>query len=132
MIDVYKMRAGYELTERTARALGWIYEPRFEGDVEGYWITPGGTRFISEEMPALSEDMTDCWQWVVAPFRDQWTAATEHCTPRNPNFTPPFDDGYFFDVLHRYADRRWPWAFLYITPEAICRAAIMTLALYQR
>lgn len=70
-----------------------------------------------------SADIADAWL-VVEKMRDMWTAATEGASGLADDFTHPFDDAYFFDSLRRNADRRWPWAFLYVTPEAICFAAL--------
>lgn len=36
----------------------------------------------------------------------------------------PFDFDVFFHRIHRSVDRRWPYSFLYVTPEVICRAAV--------
>lgn len=87
------------------------------------------------DVPRYSSDMAAAWQ-VVERLRDLWTEATDRHFGGLPapeqavaarTFTPPFDDGVFFEVLHRHADRRWPWAFLYATPEVICRAALRAL-----
>lgn len=78
-------------------------------------------------VPRFSEDIAAAWT-LVEYLRDKWTDATDvpWDAPNLPgsfrSFASPFDDGAFFDVLHRNADRRWPWAFLYVTPEAICAA----------
>ena len=68
------------------------------------------------------ENIADAWM-VVERLRDQWTAATVQSEGHSDDFIHPFDDREFFEYLHRSADRRWPWAFLYVTPRAICEAA---------
>lgn len=74
-------------------------------------------------VPSYSTDIAAAWL-VVERLRDMWTTATEGVDGLDNTFPRPFDDGAFFDKLHRHADRRWPWAFLYVTPEALCRAAL--------
>jgi hypothetical protein len=78
-------------------------------------------------LPPYSTDIAAAWE-VVEHLRDLWTKATEGVQGWDNSFTPPFDDEAFFDMLHRHADRRWPWAMLYVTPEAICKAALACLA----
>jgi hypothetical protein len=91
---------------------------------------------LSDELPYYSTDIAAAWE-VVARLRDLWTEATrdmDGVTNRVMrsdgswvDFTPPFDDMEFFEYLHRHADRRWPWAFFYVTPEAICKAALLAV-----
>lgn len=73
-------------------------------------------------VPHYSTSIEAAWD-IIEHMRDQWTAATEGVDGFS-DFDRPFDDGAFFDILHRNADRRWPWAFLYVTPHAICIAAL--------
>lgn len=135
-----------ELDIQAARLLGWTvayndergkYELRNPDGVSVIAIDaePGDeaaaqTRWIG--VPAYSTEIAAAWT-LVEHMRDLWTAATEGSTDR-PNlpgsfrsFVAPFDDGAFFDVLHRNADRRWPWAFLYVTPEAIVTAFLAAM-----
>lgn len=67
--------------------------------------------------------MDDAWM-VVEKMRNTWNAATVDVSGLDDDFLRPFDDVLFFDLLRRNADRRWPWAFLYVTPRAICEAAL--------
>lgn len=69
------------------------------------------------------ESMDDAWM-AVGKLRDAWSAATDGVSGLDPDFPRPFDDTYFFDLLRRNADRRWPWAFLYVTPRAIVLASL--------
>lgn len=46
--------------ETVARALGWVYEPRFEGDGAGYWVATDGTRYISEDLPDFVGSLDAC------------------------------------------------------------------------
>lgn len=77
------------------------------------------------EIPHYSTRMDDAWL-VVAHLRDLWTAATANVGNRD-DFPRPFADAEFFEHLHRHADRRWPWAMLYMTADAICRAALLSV-----
>lgn len=74
--------------------------------------------------PDYSTNMGDAWL-VVTHLRDLWTAATENVPGWQDSFNRPFDDAAFFERLQRHADRRWPWAMLYMTPAAICKAALL-------
>ncbi len=38
------------------QVLRYRYEPRFPGDAAGYWIAPGGERYIDEERPNPATD----------------------------------------------------------------------------
>lgn len=80
---------------------------------------------LCADIPPYSSDMVSAWL-VIEHMRDLWSAYTERQGDKPPMMwdTAPFDDGAFFERLHRHADRRWPWAFLYVTPEAICQAAL--------
>lgn len=87
-----------------------------------------------------SSDPSDS-QVLVHYLRDRWTRATSVFDDVNEVLDPekylevddyfcnhkPFDDGAFFDILHRAADRQWPWAFLYITPYDVCVAALRSI-----
>ena len=73
-----------------------------------------------------STDFAAAWM-VMEKLRDMWTVATQEVDGFDNDFGRPFDDGVFFDVLRRNADRRWPWALLYLTPEIICRAALLAV-----
>lgn len=73
------------------------------------------------EVPRYSTDIAAAWI-IVEHLRDQWTEATAGVSGWDNNFQSPFHDAHFFDRLHRHADRRWPWAFLYVTPQAIVDA----------
>lgn len=45
-----------------------------------------------------------------------------------PHYSTRMDDAWLVvEHLHRHADRRWPWAMLYLTPDAICRAALLSV-----
>jgi hypothetical protein len=77
------------------------------------------------DIPPYSTDIAAA-MLVVERMRDLWTKYTEQQgdRPFRDWSPPPFHDGIFFESLQRHADRRWPWAFLYVTPLAICRAAL--------
>lgn len=97
------------------------HAPRFsEWDQSVWWENYEYQRGF----PAYSADMGDAWL-IIGVFRDMWSQATDGVSGLNDEFARPFDDGYFFERLHRFADRRWPWALLYLTPEAICKAALL-------
>lgn len=49
-----------ERNEAVARALGWVYEPRFEGDGAGYWVAPDGMHYISEDLPDFVGSLDAC------------------------------------------------------------------------
>lgn len=135
---------GRELDNQIATALGYHVE-HFKSSYDR--LVSSGTVWITDpsrkdEPPEKRQDVTInpipystdlrlAWA-LVEILRDQWTAATEGASDLNlpghfRSFIAPFDDGAFFDVLHRNADRRWPWAFLYVTPEAICRAFLAAI-----
>lgn len=50
-----------ELNELMIKAAGWKHEPRFDGDVCGYYVL-GGRRVISEEMPDYCNDFNEIYQ----------------------------------------------------------------------
>lgn len=97
------------------------HQPRFAGwDSRVFRQDSGAVR-----LPYYSTRMDDAWM-VVAHLRDLWTAATANVGNRD-DFPRPFADAEFFEHLHHHADRRWPWAMLYLTPDAICRAALLSV-----
>ena len=72
--------------------------------------------------PAYDREMGAAWL-IVERFRDMHTEMIGQ-------FARPklFNDSAFFDTLfHVTARHNWPWAMLYATPEAICRAALAAL-----
>jgi hypothetical protein len=79
---------------------------------------------VLDEIPRYSTDIAAAWT-IIEMMRDMWTAATEPSSGGEDDFEHPFDDYEFFERLRRWADRRWPWALLYVTPYDICRAALM-------
>ena len=97
------------------------HQPRFTGWDRCSWWEDGDAH---HGFPDYSTSMADAWL-VVTHLRDLWTAATES-VGNNDDFPRPFADTEFFERLHRHADRRWPWAMLYLTPDAICRAALLS------
>lgn len=109
------------LDVHVAQALGWR-RIEWEGGT-----TPMGRRpenilsLVLDVVPHYSTDIAAAWM-LVERLRDMWTAATSGSSGMGDDFAHPFDDLAFFEHLHRSADRRWPWAFLYVTPEAICEA----------
>lgn len=123
------------------KIFGWHVERFVWGGFEGeVWMTdpsrkdepPSQRMNVTINPKPFSTDITAAWT-IVEHMRDLWTEATDGASDINlpghfRSFIAPFDDGAFFDVLHRNADRRWPYAFLYVTPEAICRAALAALA----
>lgn len=98
------------------------HQPRFSGWDRCVWWQDSEAQY---GMPDYSTCMDDAWL-VVAYLRDLWTAATDN-VGNNDDFPRPFADMEFFEHLHRHADRRWPWAMLYMTPDAICRAALLSV-----
>lgn len=113
------MNAGPELDRAVALALGYSF------DGFAWWTHPDGNQTSVDGLPHYSTDIAAAWL-VVENLRDRWTKATAGADGFT-DFEHPFDDAVFFEMLHRNADRRWPWAFLYVTPEAICRAALAAL-----
>lgn len=112
------MEAGRELDKLVAdKIMGGVFET-FAGH---YGMYDAGGRPM--EIPAYSADIAAAWQ-VVEHLRDMWTAATDGVSGFDDTFARPFDDTAFFQSLHRNADRRWPWAFLYVTPYTLCIAAL--------
>lgn len=79
------------------------------------------------ETPFYSRDIAAAWL-VVEKLRDDWSKATEGVHGTDDSFERPFDDARFFEALHRHTDRRWPWAFLYVSPLAICVAALKAVS----
>lgn len=137
--------AGRELDIFIAkRIMGWTVQPWIgpvsgdtyfqlvdsQGVVHAAFNTPIAYDTESEawrSVPAYSTEIAAAWT-VVEYLRDLWTEATAGVSGLDNSFVRPFDDTAFFEVLHRNADRRWPWAFLYVTPLAICRAALAAVA----
>lgn len=112
---------GRELDAAVARyVMGWDVV-RTNG-VAWYGRYPG-CKFSTEDVPNYSRDMAAAWL-VIERLRDLWTVATEGVAGWDNSFTSPFRDDLFFDTLHRHADRRWPWAMLYLEPAVICRTAV--------
>ena len=124
--EIYDMPAGRDLDRLIAeKVMDW-------GD---FWTDPQGILLYGNPphntieddripVPYYSTDMSAAWT-IVEKLRDMWTAATEPSSGWQDDFEHPFDDHEFFERLHRWADRRWPWAFLYVTPHDICRAALL-------
>lgn len=125
-----------QLDEQIARR---VFGGPFERVEWWWWSTadwPMGPLYKKDEIPEsakpllyagphFSTRIEAAWL-IVEHLRDLWTEYTDRQGDR-PSMLwdpAPFDDGAFFEQLHRKADRRWPWAFLYATPGAICRAAL--------
>lgn len=131
---------GLALRKAVAKAKGWVVERQFceneEGgaDVEVYSLRIGvgyAEHDTSEERVwqrciAFERDMAAAWV-LVEELRDLWTEATKNVNALNQHipFPKPFHDGAFFEYLHRKADRRWPWALLYLTAADISRAYLI-------
>lgn len=120
---------GRDLDKAVALALGYtehVFDHAYGGEPDhivkvSAWHLPNGDFTYQGSLPAFSSDIGAAWL-VVEHMRDLWTAATSGVSGLDNDFPRPFDDTQFFERLHRHADRRWPWAFLYVTPDAICRA----------
>lgn len=111
--DIDDWRQPWSLSDR--------HQPRMASwDTHAAWLDR-----LTILLPHYSTRMDDAWL-VVAHLRDLWTAATDNVGNRD-DFPRPFADTEFFEHLHRHADRRWPWAMLYLTPDAICRAALLSV-----
>jgi hypothetical protein len=125
-----QLQAGSELVARVAvEVMGyeWCppYTPRIGGQNPPYH--PGGAWKLPDGSYRISFRPDLYWSAageVLEKLREMWTEATNGASGFDDDFPKPFDDGAFFNSLHRHADRRWPWAFLYATPLAICRAAL--------
>lgn len=133
------------------QVMGWKIKGK-DSDWRWWGIPPGWTGPETVEIPHYSSDIAAAWK-VVERMRDLWTAWTAKCDreaayakflkmseKENEKYLDPsgivdeistemagprpFSDEAFFNRLHRHADRRWPWAFLYADPLAICQAAI--------
>lgn len=131
MVDIDTMPAGHEMDALVAeRVMGWTREECIiDGQSLGLWFRKPGTtgeRGLFSGCPHYSTDIKDAWA-IVEKLRDMWTEATEGVSGFYDDFPRPFNDGVFFEYLHRCADRRWPWAFLYVTPVNICRAALRAM-----
>ena len=124
---------GEELAVAVAEnVMGWIRGGK-------WWLTPdapdalygaGYTAPGQDDygIPPFRPDLCVAHAWeVVEKLRNLWTEATDGVSGLDDDFERPFDDNYFFESLHRHADRRWPWAFLYVTPLAICHAALLAV-----
>jgi Phage ABA sandwich domain len=111
--------------------MGWTVADHPEKHGTGQWMSEYGFpvyydsdgRYREACSFCPSADMAAAME-VVAKLRDQWTEATKEAHGNDDEFERPFDDHVFFEHLQRDADRRWPWAFLYVTPLAICEAAL--------
>lgn len=140
------MLTDLELLRQLAALMGWTIYTEQEGDYDRWqrhlvnqggvgscfvdldgrvWIYDNPAPYLNahERLWRPLHSMDDAWM-IVQKLRDAWTAATEGVSGLDPDFPRPFDDTYFFDLLRRNADRRWPWAFLYVTPRAICEATL--------
>ncbi len=134
------MEAGRELDALVAeKVMGWskrvsadhsnspIKQLRAFGIIYAWKDSNGNDKGL--DVPRYSTDIAAAWQ-VVERLRDQWTEATEGMQLVD-DFPRPFDDQTFFEVLHRNADRRWPWAMLYMTPASICIAALKAVGVLE-
>jgi hypothetical protein len=116
---IRRMAAGPEMDDAIARAMGWGYQPRFDGDVDGYWLAPDGTRYISEELPGFSES----WEGagIVLEFMRQ-----QHATP---NLYAEVPGDAWVCYLRKPEDWIQPWAVYGTDPDsgplAIGRAALL-------
>ncbi len=137
------------------KIMGWRIKGK-DSDWRWWGVPPGWTEPQSVEIPRYSSDIAAAWK-VVRRMRDLWTAFTEKCDreaayekflkmtneERSKYLNPsgivdaisvemagpkPFSDEAFFNRLHRHADRRWPWAFLYTDPKSICEAALASFS----
>ena len=136
------LEAGSELDARVAEeVMGLHLHTIADGSHRGvYWTRAPGPYAPClwradyrdpDEVPSDCARLTFCpsTDWaaageVLAKLREMWTEATDGVSGLDDDFPRPFDDTAFFSSLHRHADRRWPWAFLYATPLAICLAAL--------
>lgn len=110
----------HEQCQEIARAIGWKHEPRFKGDVSGYWIRPDGRRYITEDLPDFISSLDDC-QLVEDEIERR---------SRQMHYL-----GHLGDVVgvHRSSwDNRDAliavcWLLLRATPEQRCQAALRAL-----
>lgn len=109
---------------RVAELLGWMAVGYRKIDSNLVLMGCRTRIAVLSEVPFYSYRIEDTWQ-IVEHLQRLWTAATAKSDGIN-DFEHPFDDGAFFDRLHRSADRRWPWAMLYMTPQAIVDAFLLT------
>lgn len=76
-------------------------------------------------LPRYCQDIAAAWK-IVEKMRDDWTRSTAGVSGTAESIPNPlFDDRQFFERLHRRADRRWPWAMLYLTPRSIAESALL-------
>lgn len=136
--------------EVAKRVMGWRITGK-DSDWRWWGMPPNPKEDPAREVPLYTSDIAAAWK-VVERMRELWTAWTEKLSAngeaardraRKLTFEEnmryfdaaeeiaaemsgprPFDDQVFFNKLHRHADRRWPWAFLYADPKAICEAAL--------
>jgi hypothetical protein len=120
-----QLEAGAELDARVAEKVwGWHRGKQLEGGQ--FWFTkkpPQPGYDPGFPCPYYSTDIALAWK-VLEKLRDMWTEATDGASGFDDDFPKPFDDSAFFSSLRRHANRRWPWAFLYVTPLAICHATL--------
>jgi hypothetical protein len=110
-----------EQDAQVAEFLGWR-RIEWEGGTTPFGRSPQNVlSLVLQEVPHYSSRIEDAWL-IVEYLRDLWTKATDGVSGFDNSFPAPFHDAHFFDRLHRHADRRWPWAFLYVTPQAIVDA----------
>lgn len=105
--------------------------PSYSCDKWGAWTL---VERIRESHKAWCEKLAECLVEAVRRFEgmsdelktsycnDPDVLANELAGPK------PFDFDVFFSRIQRTVERRWPYAFLYITPEMICRSAIAALS----
>lgn len=139
--------AGRELDALVAeRIMGWT---RLHVDGELFGIPPGHMQ--EALVPSYSMDMAAAWG-VVERLRDlhqawcaKWSGHFPEAIKRFAEMSEerrisygndpeelanemtgakPFEFEAFFNRAHRAVDRCWPYSFLYLTPEIVCRSAV--------
>lgn len=123
---IYKLQAGRDMNALVSvHVMGY----KVEGDVVFLDSKPLDYLYLVPDLGGSylpSQNIADAWD-VITKLRDMWTAATDGVDGLDNDFPRPFDDDRFFEHLHRSADRRFPWAVLYMTPLEICRAALLAV-----
>jgi hypothetical protein len=108
------------------KILGAHHDPRFPGDVVGYWVFPNGDRLLSGEIPDYADDHNAARlvedEIERRGLQEEYIKALTRQLDLNVFVASASGDYRAFEFHPDEA-----WAFLHAAPEKRCRAALQAI-----